>query len=301
MAEEDVFLDDPEAEEEEDEDLSGPGGRSSRDRSGGPGPQGNFMTEIQQEVRRIVSGWAKDAGYSANYGQSFVNSYWQQFSTHMGRTLGPALMRHGASNTASFQAILNMALDWYGSRLPFARQDAASGTGSGFRGGGGGGGGPRPPTAAEIRAQFDIDQLANRYNDMSRAFLIEDAADSRAKAKAYVEQVVKNPDQKLDYDTWVQSQLKQSKRWGTIFALKPEGVDERNYLQTYIQQAQALLGGTQGPDSADQVAFEGAGLGASSDAFGQRLARTDAVTRSAPYINELEGRVRSVGRLLGGN
>src|SRR5690606_5117205 len=109
---------------------------------------GDFMAQVQQEVRSIVGQWAKNAGYSTNAGQSLVNQYWPQFVKYAGQALG-SFGRYGAGHMDTFQVVVNMALDFMGARLPFSIEPTG---GSGSRGSGrgrGGGGGPRLPTPDE--------------------------------------------------------------------------------------------------------------------------------------------------------
>lgn len=151
----------------------------------------------------------------------------------------------------------------------------------------------------QIRAQFDQQQLADRAMAMGRTYLIKDIDNPSALAKSYVEAVVANPQQKLDYDQYVKERLKKDPRWATIFKFKPEGVDEALYLNNnFVQPALSTIGGGNGFEDASDFAFRGAAMGATPDAMRGMLNMSRAVRHSSAYINKLDETVRGVAGVL---
>jgi hypothetical protein len=165
--------------------------------------------------------------------------------------------------------------------------------------GGGGGGGARRPTAAQIRQSFDVDQLANRVIDLWRGYLFEEPKAPRELASAYVEQIVANPDQKLDFDTFVYQRIKNTGRYGLLYRQKGEGVSEAQFLQPYIQSAMQAVGPGR-PGQLEGLVTAGARLGADPQAFRGLLARQRQVQNSAPFIQGLEERLTAVRGVLRG-
>src|SRR5690606_23768497 len=156
--------------------------------------------------------------------------------------------------------------------------------------------GPRPPTPDEIRAQFDLDALAEKVNDLSRLYLITDHKDPRKVASAYVEAIVKTRgEQKIEFETFVRNQLKKDPRWSVIMQNRPEGLDGAQYVQRYAPQVMSFLGGG---DEAQQIAFAQAALGSSAAAVQERLQRTRAFRSSSAFVNRFEDQIRGVSELL---
>lgn len=280
-------------------DQGGDGGETEYIIPEVPGGGGDLINQVLQELRSVVGGWAQDAGWSRNAGQAFVNQMKSGLIRHWGNTMGSTYVRaahQSPGNDAfeTFNVMLNLGLQYLGARLPFEMPEG--GGGGGRRGGGGGGRrGGGGPTAADIRKSFDIEQLANTANSLSRTYLIQDLDDPQRLARSYVDAVIADPDQKLDYKTFVERQLKKDPRWNIIFKNLPNGMDEAMYIQRYVQQAAAVLGGG---DEATQRAFEGAALGAGAEAFSQRLAKSRAVRSSSKYVNRMEDRLRGVADIL---
>ena len=104
-----------------------------------------------------------------------------------------------------------MALDWIGAKD--ARFHGMVAGGGGSRSSGGGGRGRGGPTAAEIRAKFDLDELADAVEDQWYSALLTHAPDARGLARAYVDQVVANPQQKLDFNTFVEKRIENTSRY----------------------------------------------------------------------------------------
>ena len=264
---------------------------------GDSGPR-DFWQQVKEEVRRIVGNWAKNAGYSTNAGQAFVNQFWGDFIAHFSKTYGSSLLRLGPSHMDVFQTVVHHALNFFGSRLPFSvnPDDDGGGGSRGRRYRVGSGSGRRGPTPDEIRAMFDIDALADRVNQLSRMFLIQDHKDPRKVAQAYVEAIVATQaQQEIDFDTFVEKELKKDPRWNVIFAAKPDGMDEQMWIQRYVQQVSSMLGGG---DESTQIAFEMAALGADPGGVQERLGRTRAVRSSSNWVNRFEDSVRSISEIL---
>ena len=165
-----------------------------------------------------------------------------------------------------------------------------------------GSGRARGPTAQEIRNMFDVDQLTDAANTIWQGWLVEDAPEARKLAKAYVDEVVRTKgENEIDFQTFITNKIKKTNRYGLIYQNKPDGLSEQQYLQPYVQSARQIMGGGQGQETAvADVATGGAALGASGDAFGQRLNRTAGVQNSSGFISGMEDRVRGVSNLLRG-
>lgn len=163
---------------------------------------------------------------------------------------------------------------------------------------GGGGGGSRKPTAAELRAQFDIDKLTRDAQKMARAFLVEDIDNARDIAVSYVNAVVSSGgEQAIDYGEWVNQRLEKTTRWKQIYRNKPEGVNPLDYIQPYANAAQQALGGNRG-QGISQVVGEGAALAGNAQSFGARLAKEDTVKNQSNFITGLEKRMSNISGIL---
>lgn len=193
--------------------------------------------------------------------------------------------------------VYQMARMWLGNRDPriVNAMRAEDGKSTDDRTGRGGGGGGRM-SADQIRAQFDIDQLANNARDIWRGTLLDEPRDARGMAKAYVEAIVRNPDQKLDFETFITKQAEGTARYASLYRNKPAGMAPQQYLMPYLSQAQQMAR----PKEAVNIAAGGAQLGADPNAFRSRLGRTNAVTTSAPFISSMEQRMAGLKRVLKG-
>lgn len=161
---------------------------------------------------------------------------------------------------------------------------------------GGGGGGTRLPTEAEIRQNFDLDQLAAEAQNIWRSFLLEEHPDARGLGRAYVDAVVASQgQQKIDFKSFVEKRVDATARAAAIYSNKPKSMSKEQFLMPYFTAAQQMVGGT---DEAADLAIGGAQFGASGSAFQSRLNRTDANTGSAPFITELEGRMRDIRKVF---
>lgn len=199
---------------------------------------------------------------------------------------GAEAMQKWAGTPQGLATIHTWAWDWMRMQQPNIRQPNRKGSGSGRRG----------PTAAEIRASFDLDLLTNRANELWQTLVLEDNAQARAQAKAYVEAIVRNPEQKLDFDTFIEEQAKKTARFGSIYRNLPNGMNPRQYMAPYIAMASQFAA----PGEVNDLAIGGAQFGADPAAFRARLGRTDAVTSSAPFIQGLENRMRDLSGVLRG-
>lgn len=195
-------------------------------------------------------------------------------------------------NEDSYNKLLGYARWWYSNKIPGLADNWGGSSSSG-----GSGGGKSGPSAADIRASFDLDQLANRVDDLFRSYLITESKDPRTLAKQYVDTIVSNPDQELDFDTWVvNNHIKKQPRYASIYGQKPEGMSEQQFLQPYLNIANQVLR----PDNAGDAAIGGAQFGASPEAFRNRLARSNETVTSAPFMQNLEGRLNSLKGVLKG-
>jgi len=209
----------------------------------------------------------------------------------------PRMQAFYTTTSTGLNALFNISRNWLIShdanlgrvaRLAGGTQPTRSGRGGGGRG----------PTAAEIRQQFDLDQLSNSANDLWRAHLLEESDDPRGIAKAYVDAVVATGgQQKIDFATFVRSRIEKTSRYASIYRSKPESVGALDHLTPYHQTARQVMGST---DEAAEAAIGGAQFGASGASFAARLSRTDAATSSAPYIQSLEQRMNALSGVLKG-
>lgn len=166
-------------------------------------------------------------------------------------------------------------------------------SGSGRRGSSG----ARGPTPDEIRAQFDLDELAQGATKLWQGWLLEEPADPRGIARAYVDTIVSTMgEQEVDFTEFVRARAKDTARWASIYKNKPEAMAEEQYLQPYFQSASQILR----PQEAADAAIRGAQFGASGQAFQQSLNRSDTVTGSAPYISALQDKMSAVSGILKG-
>jgi hypothetical protein len=127
--------------------------------------------------------------------------------------------------------------------------------------------------------------------------VIAEAKDARAIANAYVNAIVKNPEQQLDFETFARERILSTPRAKAIYKDKPEGLSHEQFLQPYVQAAQQMIGPGYGDQLAD-IATGGARLQASPGAFRTRLERTSQVRTSAPYMAKLTEQLRGIKDVL---
>jgi len=163
-------------------------------------------------------------------------------------------------------------------------------------GGGYGGGGSRALTEEEIRNQFDLDELSARADALKKGLVLEGFKDPRGVARAYVDAVVASKGmKKIDFDTFVESQVQETARFKAIFRNMPKGMNPRQYIAPLYQQALAA-----DPNQAEERAIGAAQFGASASQFQARLNRTDAVSGSAPFINKMQSRLSELKGVMRG-
>ncbi len=211
--------------------------------------------------------------------------------------MDPARQQAFFASPDGFQVLFEMGLQWFSARD--SRLQGLGGgrpKGGGGRGRGGGGGGPRRPTAEEIRAQFDVDELADGITGMWQGMLLDKPKDARSMAKAYVEEIVKNPEQKLDFQTYVKKKIENTDRYASIFKDLPDGVDAATHIQRYYQSALQYLR----PENAESTAIQGVQFGADPNAFRGLLNRQEEVQNSSAFIGKLEGRMSRMRGVLRG-
>ena len=108
-------------------------------------------------------------------------------------------------------------------------------------------------------------------------------------------------EQTRDFETFVLGKIRATSRHKLVYRGKPEGTDELQYIAPYAQSARSVIGGGgQAGSTANDVAAAGGALGASSAAFGDRLAKTTEATASQGFITNLENTVRDVKNILRG-
>jgi len=197
-------------------------------------------------------------------------------------------------NAKDWEQIWNAGLLYFSalSGVDLANIGKNSGRGSGSRG----------PSAADIRNSFDIEQLTDAVQNLWGAYLLEDTKDARKIAKNYIDAIVASGGQKeIDFKTFVLGRMEGTARWDQIYQNKPEGQDPLQYIGPYVSMTNSVIGGGQGDKAlSGSIAAGGAALGASQDAFAQRLQRTDAHTSTSGFINGIEGKVRGVSNVLRG-
>lgn len=187
--------------------------------------------------------------------------------------------------------MIEYARNWMGNKTGWdlvaaPRTTKPSGRGSG-----------RGRSAQDIRNMFDVNELARGVNNLNRALVLEDHADSKGLARKYVDAVVATGgDKKIDFESFVRDKIEATSRFKHIYARKPESVSAEDYIAPYLGAAMQLAS----PDEAAGLAIGGAQFGSSAETFRQRLRRTENVTGSAPYINQLEARMSNVSNILRG-
>lgn len=194
-----------------------------------------------------------------------------------------------------WEQVWNAGLLYFSAQAGVDLASIGSGSGRGRRG-------ARGPSAQDIRNMFDEEQLTDAVQSMWGAYLLEDTKEARKIAKNYIEAHVSSGGQKeIDFETYVKGRMEGTPRWKQIYQNKPEGVDALQYIGPYVAMTSNMIGGGSGNKQlqGDLVAG-GAALGASQDAFANRLKRTDQHTASSGFINGIENKVRSVANILRG-
>lgn len=283
-----------------------------------PAMVSNQGSDVIQNVGKVILGHLRDTAdvlgenpivFEQMYEQ-YESAFWKDVDRDLFRgrltTSGPDLTGTGHPAEArpmwfledpdGFKALLGYARNWWGAKIGPGVSEAWVG-GSGRGGGGGGGRGRTLPTEKQIRQQFDLNQLGRRASDLWRAFLLDEPGDARQLAKSYVDEIVKSRgEQKIDFDSFIEQKIEDSPRYAAIMKNKPAGMRADQYLQGYYQTAMNVLR----PDNAEDAAIGAAQFGADAGAFQQRLKRSNEARTSAPFMESLEGRLRSVKGVLKG-
>lgn len=264
-----------------------------------------FRTDVITQVEKWadalgVSKFSLDAWVRDNIDGAinFINQRVPEINRQVNKDFEEGILSLEARSTPvtaqTWEKVWNHGLYWFSAQLGAPLFDLpASGRGRG---------GSRGPTAADIRNQFDEDQLTDAVNDLWRAYMWEESPNARAIAQEFINTVVSTlGQQEVDFETFVKGKMRATTRWDTLYQNKPDGVDELQYVQSYARAALSAVGGAAGSQQevSDLVAG-GAALGASPDAFGQRLSRTDAVRNSTGFVTGLEDRLSEVNGVLRG-
>lgn len=260
----------------------------------------HWQDALYETVLDQVTRSAKEQGMFPDMAEAYVNQTWPDVLDYIhGEVFGsnyPGSAEDSfgiyTGSASGLQRLARIALNFVGNQTGLG-----SLTGGG--GGGGGGGGPTLPTADQIRANFDLNQLAQRAGDLWRGMLVEEPKDARGVARAYVEAVVKTRgQQKIDFDQFVRERIKSTPRYAMMSAGKPEGMDYEAYIAPFINSANQILGGNQGRGGVSGVIGNAAALGSDPQSFRERLMRSDTVTGSSNYINSLQEKTAGVSRIL---
>ncbi len=189
-----------------------------------------------------------------------------------------------------FQELFDVA--W--NRFATINKDFSATTGATFSSGSGSG---RGLSAADIRNSFDLQALAQQATQIWRNMLYTAPPNANALASAFVESVVAtNAEKKIDFTAFVRSRAMATGRFKTIFVDKPDGISPEDYLRRFTGTAELVLR----PDNVESAAIGGARLGSDQATFQARLARSNEVVTSAPFINSLETRVQNLSEVLRG-
>lgn len=254
-------------------------------------------TDLWQEALRgtlqgLVKSFSDELGMYPGMAEQWIQANFSSLLRYLKRDvmLDEGSVGYYTRSARGLTALTNISLQWISGRIP-GMQDAMNN-----QGGGGGGGVGKP---VDIRAQFDLSQLASEVTKMSRGYLLQEHKDPRGLARAYVDAVVKNPDQNLDFQTFVVDHLKANPRWGTLYKHKPAALDELQYIGQYTSVGQQMLGANSGQDWSGEQAHAMA-LGADPQAWNERLERSNSYTSQAPFIAKLEAKVSGLSHILKG-
>lgn len=190
-----------------------------------------------------------------------------------------------------FNELTRRVWDWFNQKAPVDLGAFGSNTISS----GGSRRGSSGPSAEDIRGQFDIEELAEAAKNIWRGLLLDDDLDARGFARSYVDAIVAGKGKKkIDFTEFIRGKAKATSRYASIYKNKPESLSEEQYLAPYFQSAQQVAA----PGRAAEIAIGGAQFGADAATFAARLRRDEAATGSAPFIEELQGRLTDLNRLF---
>lgn len=265
-------------------------------------PEFDWRVKFRTDAVSQIEKWADQFGVSKFALDAFVRDNIDGATDYMARFINVDEMGQPVTDVRrvtpmdvdEFQRAWEAGMAFFSARsgLDFANMGSTRGPGSGSR----------KPTAGEIRAMFDEDQLTESVNKMWGAYLVEDAPNARQIAKGFIDTVVATGgEQEIDFETFVLGKIRDTNRHKLVYRNKPEGQDELAYISPYTQAAQTVIGGGgRAGAAANDVAAGGAALGASADAFRDRLARTPEHQQTKGFISGLEDRVRGVKNVLRG-
>ncbi len=201
-------------------------------------------------------------------------------------------LQHYQNDPAGIAEMIRFGLSFIGGQMgvPLTLQPPSGTSGSGR--------GRSGPSAQDIRNQFDIEELSVAVDDMSRMLVFEPHRGAKALARQYVDLIVKGKGEvNVDFETFIRSDIAKTARFKSIYRQKPDSLKAEQYMAPFFQAARQVAR----PGEAADLAIEGAQVGADPLTFSNRLARTDAVTGSAPFINALQGRLEGLNQIFKGS
>lgn len=197
------------------------------------------------------------------------------------------------NTSAGIKEVIEYGIQFMGGLMGAQLSPATPSGGGGRRGSGG----ARGPTAQDIRNRFDIEELTRSVDDLNRMLVFEPNDNAKKIARDYVEVVVRGKGEvKVDFESFVRDKIEGTSRFKSIYRNKPKALNPEQYMAPFYSQARTVAAG----DEAADLAIAGAQFGASTSAFQSRLARTDSVTGSAPFVNNLQGRLEELNSVFKG-
>ena len=114
-------------------------------------------------------------------------------------------------------------------------------------------------------------------------------------ARSYVDAIVASKaEKKIDFRTFIRTKAMATDRFASIFVNKPSSQSAEQYLAPYHAAAMQAAS----PEDAAGIAIGGAQFGADSSTFAARLQREN--NDDAPYINQLQDRMRNLNQVFKG-
>lgn len=252
----------------------------------------SWQESIIDALKRDTRAAAKDAGFNQDLADGLIDQYGLQTVNYLESIIkGWDLI--GPRTALHYNMLLGHARTYLSSKSDMARHFFLTGP-PGKNPGQPGSPGSRGLTAAEIRQSFDMDELSRTVTQLYQGMLFDEPRDPRGLAKAYVDAIVANPDQKLDFESFVTTQIEKEPRYAAIYANKPAGMTAGQFMAPYMNSAAQVLR----PSNAGEAARAGAQLGSSPDAFREKLGRSREAQVSTPFITGLENRITQLGNLF---
>lgn len=266
----------------------------------------DWRTKMRTDIVSMAEKWAEDFGLPKFSFDAWVRDKIDGAINYVNANVFGRHNAHAASfpdfpiwtpqTPEDWGEIYDAARDYYSIELQFdlSQKPGGSDSGAGRRG-------PSGPSAEEIRNSFDEDAVTEAVGQQWRAYLVEEAPNARAIAKAYINDIVKTGgQQEIDFDQYVLGHIRKTEQYNTLYKRKLEGQSELQYLQPYIQSAMAVAGGGKNTRELTDLVTQGAALAQTPDEFRSRLARTDAAKNSRGFIGGLEERMRGINQLMRG-